>query len=82
MSEPTKESFNLDRSGSQDAAIGLAGEYAKHTFIAIGGPRIWADTAVVPILIAGRKCELTMQRAKVEEDNRSGWRVTNQSCQN
>lgn len=81
VSESAKDSFNFDRSGSRDAAIGLAGEYAKHSFIVVGDPRIWADTAVVPILIAGRKCELTMQRAKVESDNRTGWRVNYQSCQ-
>ncbi|WP_146151478.1 hypothetical protein [Pseudomonas sp. R9.37] len=75
------DSFNFDRSGSPDAAIGLAGEYAKQSFIVVGNPRIWADTALVPILIAGRKCELTMQRAKVESDNRTGWRVNYQSCQ-
>ncbi|WGO96412.1 hypothetical protein QCD61_28355 (plasmid) [Pseudomonas viciae] len=80
-SQPAKDSLSFDRSGSPEAAIGLAGEYAKHSFIVIGGPRIWADTAAVPVLIAGRKCEITMQRAKVEAENRTGWRVTNQSCQ-
>lgn len=81
VSEPAKDSFNFDRSGSPEAAIGLAGEYAMHSFIVVGDPRIWADTAAVPILIAGRKCELTMQRATVDAENRTGWRVTNQSCQ-
>src|SRR3546814_19217625 len=38
---------------SPEAAIGLAGEYAMHSFIVVGDPRIWADTAAVPILIAG-----------------------------
>lgn len=81
VTQPAKDSLSFDRSGSTDAARELAQKYVMHSFIVVESPRVWADTAAVTVLIAGRKCELTMQRAEVDEDNRSGWRVTNQSCE-
>lgn len=75
-----KDSFNSDRPGSVEAAMRLADDYVTRSFVVVGSPTIWADTATLSILIAGQKCELTMQRAKLDENNRSGWRVINQFC--
>lgn len=75
-----KDSFNSDRPGSVEAAMRLADDYVTRSFVVVGSPTIWTDTATLSISIAGQKCELTMQRAKLDENNGSGWRVINQFC--
>ena len=79
--QPAKESLPFERSGSSDAAKELAYKYVMQSMLMVGNPRIWADSAVIEIFIAHRKCVMDMRRVKVDEDNRSGWQVTGMHCE-
>lgn len=81
MPQPIEESLTLERSGSSEAAKDLAYKYVMQSMLMVGNPKIWADTAVVEIFIARRKCVMDMRRVKVDEDNRSGWQVTGMHCE-
>lgn len=81
MPQLAEKDLIIDRSGTSEAAQELAYEYIAKSMVDVGNPKIWADTALMDILIGGRKCALKMLRAKGGEDNRYGWHVANMHCE-
>lgn len=79
--QPKEDSLIFERSGSSDAAKELAYKYVMQSMLMVGNPKIWADTAMIEVFIARRKCVMDMRRVKVDAENRSGWQVSGIHCE-